>query len=110
MSLLQGLSRYDAISKITKSMHYDNLGKCGHLVFTAQPLPQATQVSNMHAVCKLSCDQVPPDSPACQAAQGHAGQEGFGSLAITFVLPIGSPAQQYCLCLCYRALTQQVST
>ena len=44
MFLLQGLSRYDAISKITKSMHYDNLGKCGHLVFLGQPLQQAAQV------------------------------------------------------------------
>ncbi|KAL0052970.1 hypothetical protein WJX82_010541 [Trebouxia sp. C0006] len=40
----KGLSRYDAISKITKSMHYDNLGKCGHLVFTGPPLQAATQV------------------------------------------------------------------
>ena len=40
---LQGLSRYDAISKITKSMHYDNLGKCGHLVFTGPVLQAATQ-------------------------------------------------------------------
>ena len=42
-AVLQGLSRYDAISKITKSMHYDNLGKCGHLVFTGPPLQAATQ-------------------------------------------------------------------
>ena len=42
--MLQGLSRYDAISKITKSMHYDNLGKCNHLVFMGQPLQAATQV------------------------------------------------------------------
>ncbi|DBA77051.1 TPA: hypothetical protein ACH3X1_009638 [Trebouxia sp. C0004] len=40
----KGLSRYEAISKITKSMHYDNLGKCGHLVFTGPALPAATQV------------------------------------------------------------------
>ncbi|KAL3161955.1 hypothetical protein ABBQ38_009037 [Trebouxia sp. C0009 RCD-2024] len=40
----KGLSRYDAISKVTKSMHYDNLGKCGHLTFTTQPLQEATQV------------------------------------------------------------------
>ena len=30
-------------------MHYDNLGKCGHLVFTGQPLSQATQVNIMQA-------------------------------------------------------------
>jgi len=63
---LQGLSRYDAISKITKSMHYDNLGKCGHLVFTGPVLQAATQARartciHFHFVrhslsCGASCD------------------------------------------------------
>ena len=43
--MVQGLSRYDAIAKINKTMHYDNLGKCGHLTFTGNPLQQATQAS-----------------------------------------------------------------
>lgn len=71
-AVLQGLSRYDAISKITKSMHYDNLGKCGHLIFNGPVLLAATQAcasictfplsfagANSRPACPCSCNVAP---------------------------------------------------
>ena len=42
---LQGASRYDCMTNLTKPMVYKDLDSCGHLTFTSAPLKQALEVT-----------------------------------------------------------------
>lgn len=56
---LQGHSRYDAMTDLRRPLWYPNLGGCGHLQFTGEPLQTALQVTGwVEAVIWVeSCDQ-----------------------------------------------------
>jgi predicted acyl esterase len=37
---VQGFSRYDAMIRLTRPIHYKDFGPCGHVVFTGLPLQE----------------------------------------------------------------------